>query len=216
MKIRITPRRARWFGAIGIIFLRALGATWRFRMKEDEAFCPEQKSLFACLHGDMLLPVVFYRKKSMVALVSEYGDGEVIARIAKGVGGFIPVRGSSTRGGAKAFLEMIKRFRGNHWVITPDGPRGPRGSVQGGVIQMAAKSGRPIWPLGFAVSRAKRFNSWDRFVLPAPFARIAGVVGEPLKVPPRIDREERRRLADDLERRLADAHEQAAKQLMNW
>ena len=57
----------------------------------------------------------------MVALVSEYGDGEVIARIAKGVGGFIPVRGSSTRGGAKAFLEMIKRFRGNHWVITPDG-----------------------------------------------------------------------------------------------
>ncbi|MDP6930423.1 MAG: hypothetical protein QF412_12045, partial [Planctomycetota bacterium] len=66
MKIRITPRRARWFGAIGIIFLRALGATWRFRMKEDEAFCPEQKSLFACLHGDMLLPVVFYRKKSMV------------------------------------------------------------------------------------------------------------------------------------------------------
>jgi len=81
---------------------------------------------------------------------------------------------------------------------------------------LASESGRAIQPAGFAVSPAWRTNSWDRFVIPRPFARISGYIGDPLVVPPDLPRDERRPYAEELERRMLRAQEQAEEALAHW
>jgi lysophospholipid acyltransferase (LPLAT)-like uncharacterized protein len=105
------------------------------------------------------------------------------------------------------------RDREHPWAITPDGPRGPRGSVQEGVILLASRSARPIVPLGFAASRGKRLSSWDRFLIPLPFSRIVCHHGEAMRIPPHAGRDELARYARELERRLADANARALQRL---
>ncbi|HLU38433.1 MAG TPA: hypothetical protein VK081_03555, partial [Planctomycetota bacterium] len=85
--------------------------------------------------------------------------------------------------------------------------------VHEGVIQLAAEGGRPLYPLGFAFSRGRRLRSWDRFAIPAPFARIVVYLGEPMHVPPDVSRSDRAALARELEARLADAERAAAASL---
>ena len=125
-------------------------------------------------------------------------------------------RGSTTRGGARAFLELVQNHAAVPWSITPDGPRGPRGHVHEGAIMLAAQSGRPIVAGGFAVSRGKRFDSWDRFVVPAPFARVVCHMSEPLEIPAELTRESRAEFARRLEQLLQNAHEEAVRRLDNW
>ena len=214
--MKITPRRARWFGRLGALVLRAVGGTWRIRLHGYFPDLDRPEHLMAFLHGDMLIPALVWRRVPAAIMVSEHGDGEVIAQVVSRLGRHLPIRGSSTRGGARAFLQIVRNQRDMGWAITPDGPRGPRGCVHDGVIQLAAEGGRPIMPAGFAVSRGWRFRSWDRFVVPWPFARIVGFVGEPLPVPTELDREERRRLASELEARLRQAEESAVRALAMW
>ena len=89
-------------------------------------------------------------------------------------------------------------------AVVPDGPRGPRERVQAGVIVLAAATGAPIVPCGFAARPARRLASWDRFLVPLPFARAAVVFGKPAGVPRDADRETARA---DLERVLAEVSE---------
>ena len=130
--------------------------------------------------------------------------------------GYVTARGSTTRGGVKAFLQMVKGPENRAWGMTPDGPRGPRGKVHEGVIQLAAESGRPILPLTYAVSWCKELSSWDRFMIPYPFSRIVQYVGDPLVVPPDIDRTQRGALAKELERRMEEANQEAERSLASW
>lgn len=196
---------------LGAGFLRLLGATWRYRVA-GSPLPPMPDAIGAFLHGDMLMPAIQFRRLRVVVMISQHGDGEVIARVVQRLG-FGAVRGSSTRGGARASLELLRKHHDRPWAITPDGPRGPRGTVHEGVIQIAAESGRPIVPLGYAASSGKQLSSWDRFMIPAPFARIACWQGEPMAVAAGLDREARARLALDLQRRLTEAHEQAVRTL---
>jgi lysophospholipid acyltransferase (LPLAT)-like uncharacterized protein len=123
-----------------------------------------------------------HRNEDVAVVVSEHGDGEIIARIIEGVGNQT-VRGSTTRGGTRALIGMIRALeRGSSAAITPDGPRGPRHVWQTGVFAAARRANAPIVGTGIAVSRAWRFNSWDKFVLPKPFARIDIVYGEPVRI----------------------------------
>jgi lysophospholipid acyltransferase (LPLAT)-like uncharacterized protein len=131
-------------------------------------------------HARLLMLPFAYTGKLIHVLISSHGDGEVIANVIKGFG-FNLVRGSSSKGGGKAFREMVHLARDNHdLAITPDGPRGPSEVVKLGVATLARMSGRPIVPLSFSCSRGKRFASWDRFMLPYPFSRGVIVWGEPL------------------------------------
>ncbi len=172
--------------------------------------------VFAFLHGDMLIPAMLYRSTPAAIMISRHGDGELIAQVVVRLGKHVPVRGSSTRGGARAYLELLRGKAELPWAITPDGPRGPRGCVHEGAVQLAAESGRAIVAAGFAVAAGKSLRSWDRFVIPYPFTRIVGYLEEPLTVPHDVDRRQRQACAAELERRLGHAHEAAAQALAGW
>ena len=130
--------------------------------------------------------------------------------------GYPTVRGSSTRGAASAVREMVREHQDRPWVVTPDGPKGPRGAVKEGLIRLAQESGRPITTLVGAAKPATRFASWDRFTLPWPFARVVVHFGVPLPVPADLDDQGRQALARELERRLADNEKEAETALLNW
>jgi lysophospholipid acyltransferase (LPLAT)-like uncharacterized protein len=114
-------------------------------------------------------------------LVSRHGDGEIITRIMArfGIGA---VRGSSTRGGTAALRQMIAATRQSHIAITPDGPVGPRYEVKDGIISLAALSGQPVFWVSWSSDRVWIFNSWDRFMLPKPFATLRYKASGPLKL----------------------------------
>ncbi|MGB4006508.1 MAG: DUF374 domain-containing protein, partial [Halanaerobiales bacterium] len=102
------------------------------------------------------------------------------------------IRGSSSRGGGRALLSLVRRIReGDSVFITPDGPTGPIHKVKPGTIYLQEKTGVPIIPVGVAIERKKTFASWDRLNFPLPGTRATLVIGEQLILPADRPREER-------------------------
>ncbi|HEB51299.1 MAG TPA: DUF374 domain-containing protein [Desulfobulbus sp.] len=123
------------------------------------------------------------RRYPGVVMVSASRDGEYIARVAE-LMGYLTVRGSSHRGGVRALRQLVHHVRGGrHAGMVGDGSQGPARRLQPGCLLLAAKSGRPVLPVVWAASRYRVFGSWDRTVLPMPFARIHLAYGEPVYVP---------------------------------
>lgn len=118
-------------------------------------------------------------------MVSASEDGEYIARILESLG-FETVRGSKNRQGIAALKSLISivRKKGKNVAIVADGSQGPPLVAQAGAVLLASRTGAPIVPCGWAADRYITFNSWDRTVLPKPFARVVVRMGEPLFVPP--------------------------------
>jgi len=115
-------------------------------------------------------------------LISEHQDGSYIADAAK-LMGFGSTRGSSTRGGSRALLALIRIARSGFPVaVTPDGPKGPVEVMKMGVVQMAKKSGLPFRSASYATRRYWRAGSWDRFYIPRPFTRGVFVLSDPIGV----------------------------------
>jgi len=168
-----------WLRLQGILLvaaplLRLLASTWRVEWRGVPLTRASGSSarLFAFWHGG-LLPIAWaIRGRGIVAMVSEHRDGELIARILRRWG-FALVRGSSTRGGGKVLLGMIRALAdGRDGALTPDGPRGPFEVPHIGAIRAAQRAGVPIMPVRVVASRAWRARSWDRFLVPKPFARV--------------------------------------------
>ncbi|MFZ0389987.1 MAG: lysophospholipid acyltransferase family protein [Calditrichia bacterium] len=142
-----------------------------------------EKIIFLFWHENMIIPLFVHRGQNIHIMVSRHFDGEIIARILHKFG-LQTVRGSSTRGGREAFQEMrrlIKTKQGDV-CFTPDGPTGPRRVLKPGVLRLGAATGAPLVPMGVAVSRGRRLNSWDRLLLVKPFARCILCYGEPFYV----------------------------------
>lgn len=213
--MKLSVRQSKWVARPLALFIRVLGRTWRIRKQGFPCPGPDSQFIEAFLHGHMVPYTYIYRDADQAAMVSEHRDGQFIADIAERMGAKL-ARGSSTRGGARAYLTMLKTHRDCGWVVTPDGPRGPLGSVQEGIIKLASDAGRAIRPHGIAVSSAKRLNSWDEFVIPYPFTRVVEFVGDPIHVPPKIDRTQRQEFAKELERRLGEANREAEIALAKW
>lgn len=211
MKFR-KPWQQRTIGRIGARLIRCLGATWRVR-----ALVPDdpEPAIYLFLHGHIVSAAFVHRDQRHSILISTHRDGEIIAQAAERLG-FDCIRGSSTRGGTRAVLEILREGHSRRVAITPDGPRGPRGKVEPGVVLLAAKAGWKVYPLGFAASRALRLSSWDRFTIPLPFARVVSRLGEPLTPPTDPDRATCERLAGELAERLAAAEEAAERALQSW
>ena len=153
----------------------------------DRCYADGGNVILALWHSQQLMVPFGYRGAGGHVLISQHGDGEIIASIIARFG-HSSVRGSSTRGGARALRELIALGRsGRDLVVTPDGPQGPRQVAKLGVVQLAKTTGLPIFPIVFACSRKKVFQSWDRFVLPKPFARGLFLYGEPITVPRHAD-----------------------------
>ena len=168
---------------LGGLLLRLLGLTWRVRREGGDAFDDmlRRKEAFIIVfwHGEIVPVAWVHRHRDIAPLISRHADGEVIARIVEGLG-YRTVRGSTSRGGVRALLETAQRVNEGVTVgFTPDGPRGPRHVFAPGALIVAHRTGRPIIALGATASRAWRLRSWDRHVIPKPFATITIRYSEP-------------------------------------
>lgn len=146
----------------------------------------ERRYLFAFWHENMLMPAHLYSRPDIHVLISNHTDGQLITDVVHYLG-LRTVRGSTTRGGAKAMLALLRVCRESHVVITPDGPRGPRRALQSGIIYLAAKTGMPIVPVAWGYSNAWRAPSWDRFAVPKPFSKVCCLTLPPLYMPANVN-----------------------------
>jgi hypothetical protein len=172
--------------SVGSFAINLMSKTWRatWEGRENlEAARGEGGGHFITLwHGRMLVPMAHHKGCGWKVLVSQSGDGDTIAPTLKRFG-YGVIRGSATRGGARALREMLDALRaGSVLVITPDGPRGPMHAMNPGLVWMARATGYQIVPAGFVADRAWRMKSWDRFTVPKPFARVVFVYGKPIAI----------------------------------
>ncbi|HYE73034.1 MAG TPA: lysophospholipid acyltransferase family protein, partial [Blastocatellia bacterium] len=124
----------------------------------------------------------FWRHRGIVVMSSRSFDSEYIARFIQRFG-YGAARGSSTRGGKAALIQMIRAVRsGKSAAFTVDGPRGPIYEAKPGAITLAAKSGAAILPFSISLERCWRLPSWDKIEIPKPFSRSFVVIGERLYV----------------------------------
>jgi lysophospholipid acyltransferase (LPLAT)-like uncharacterized protein len=147
-----------------------------------------QRFIYAFYHEVMLFPLYFWSWPEMQILISDHRDGELVTQVVTRMG-FGVVRGSSTRGGARALREMRQRVDRGHLCVTPDGPRGPRRCVHQGLPYLASRTGLPVVAAGMAFQDPWRVGSWDRFAVPRPFCNAVCVAPEAIRVPPDADRE---------------------------
>jgi hypothetical protein len=180
--------------ALGRTVIRLLGASLRLteanRAAVEPLWAEGGPVIYAAWHGRMLmLPYLYGRRRAVHVLASRSRDGEIVSRFARGFG-FRVVRGSTSRGAATAIRALARLLRQEHAEvgIVPDGPRGPRYVAQSGPVLLAKLGRAPIVPLGISASRATVLRSWDELLIPHPFARLAVVFGEPLRVPADADR----------------------------
>jgi lysophospholipid acyltransferase (LPLAT)-like uncharacterized protein len=157
--------------------------TWRYEERNADGFralrAAGRPFLLSLWHGHLLGLTWHWRGQGITVMISEHSDGEIIARIVERWG-FRTVRGSTSRGAGRALLGMVRELKaGREFAITPDGPRGPAGVPQAGVLLASQRSGVPIVPMRGDFSRAWHLRSWDRFAVPKPFARIVITYGDP-------------------------------------
>jgi len=144
--------------------------------------------IYSIWHENLMFTAGVRFKGRFHILISQHADGELVARLCYHLG-YRAVRGSTTRGGARALRELVRHGRRSHLMVTPDGPRGPRRQVQPGIIYTASRTGLPIVPVGVAYRSAWRARSWDRFAVPWPGTLAVAVGKEPIFVPPDLDRD---------------------------
>ena len=194
--------------------MRATCATLRVEtVDEGNYFDTPGGKIFCLWHGRPLGPTARMRGEDLTVLISLSRDGELINSILRSMG-FPALRGSTGPSGARVLAACIKLLRGGRALaVTPDGPRGPSGVAQPGVVAMARKSGCALVPTGSSARPRILLKSWDQFVVPLPFARALTLFGEPIYVPPDADEAaveafrqrlqgEMRRLQDEADRRL--------------
>ena len=203
MKIHLPRGFTAFFGAL---MIRLLGLTWRIEWRETEnieaARRISKQVIFAFWHGRLLVLSYSHRGRNIQVLASEHQDGDLMGRAIRWLG-FGHLKGSTSRGGARALRELAKALKeGNDIGLTVDGPRGPRGVLHQGTVELSRMTGSAIVPISNTSRPRRLFGSWDRFQLPVPFSRVTVAYGEPMLVPEGADREERERLRLELQRRL--------------
>ncbi len=144
---------------------------------------PKEPFIVAFWHGNLLMQPFLYKKvrnnHPIAVMISEHFDGELIARTIAYFG-FSSIRGSKKKGGARVLISAYKKMQAGYDIaITPDGPRGPRYSVAGGIVKLAQKANAPIVPFSYTASTFWQLSSWDRFKIPKPFSTLTFTVGDP-------------------------------------
>jgi len=197
---------------LGYPLINALGHTLRWRVEGLQHLDAIQSSgrqpVMAFWHGRILPAAFYFRRRGIVVITSENFDGEWIARIIERFG-YGTARGSTSRGGRKAILQLVRDMRaGRAAGFTLDGPRGPARVAQAGAVWLASATGNPILPFHLEASSHWSLRSWDRTQIPKPFSTVALVVGEPMDVPHEAPAETLEQARHDLERRLSslEAH----------
>lgn len=194
--------------------VRLIGATVRltveWRVPESELPRPR---IYAGWHGRTFIATRFFRNQGVWTLISQSRDGEMQNQIFKRFG-FQTIRGSTARGGVRAAVEAIKVLRtGAVMAFTPDGPRGPSGVVQEGILLMAQKSGAAIVPCGVSARRRWLARSWDRYLIPKPFTPAIMIFGAPLAVPSDADATTLETIRCELEQAMHELEREAERRM---
>jgi lysophospholipid acyltransferase (LPLAT)-like uncharacterized protein len=214
----VIPHTPRWHQRIGawavFALVRLVAATVRYQYHDRTGFLDGKAgpAIYCVWHNRLPLCLEVYRDyvirrnptAGLAAMVSASKDGAFLASILERFR-VHPVRGSSSRRGPQALLELTTwAERGYDLAITPDGPRGPRYVVQEGIMSLAQLTGLPIVPASYHLNWKLRLNSWDRLQIPLPFARCEFCLGSPVRVPREPSDAERENLRRQLEQTLKD------------
>ena len=179
--------RLRIAGFLGALLIRLWGKTWRITVVDegllDRARRISPSVVFAVWHGRLLALSYSHRSRSIQVLASQHRDGELMGQTIRFLG-FGHVRGSSTRGGARAVRQLVEKLHdGFDLGITVDGPLGPRHVFKTGPLEIAKLSGCAVVPITVSSGRRWQLRSWDGFQVPKPFAKVVIRYGEPVTVP---------------------------------
>ena len=196
MRPRGMRRAAVWPARIG---LHALLSTLHYTLEgEADGSALVQRgepAVFVLWHGRLVPLAHFHRGRGYATLISRSADGDAIAQVAE-AWNYDVVRGSTSRGGSTGLRQLVRHLQGGRPVaLTPDGPRGPAQQMKHGPLLAAQLAGVPILPVTAAADRAWWFGTWDRFLVPKPFARVLVRYGHPLEVPPSVSGAELEQIA---------------------
>ena len=179
-------------GIVGYVATLVLGKLTRFETEGieylEEIEAAGKQPVLVFWHDRILLATYYFRNRNIIVLSSKSFDAEYTARIIKRFG-FGTVKGSSTRGGRAAMVEMIKTIKtlGLPAGFTIDGPRGPRYKVKPGPLLVAKKTGNPIVPFIVEATSFWSLGSWDRLQIPRPLTRALVIVGKPIYLDAKAD-----------------------------
>ena len=184
--MKIEDWRARWLIAFGHRLLQIWARTLRFEIDDRAKVVgapPNERYIGALWHNRLLLlPFVLKRylpNRRGAALISASRDGGLLAELVERFG-YEVVRGSTSRQGASAIRQLADVIaEGKDVVITPDGPRGPAYELGQGIVFLAQQSGAAVVPINMEYTACWRVRSWDRFILPKPFAKVRVIFGAP-------------------------------------
>lgn len=178
-----------WLAGILAFIAKSFSLTFRVSFDDPEGWtktgepCP---AVIAIWHNRILFPACLIPReirKRLTVLISASRDGEYVSAFIKFFGLNV-VRGSSSRGGAQALVELIRETRNGHSVIlTLDGPRGPKYTIHPGAVAISQKTGVPILPLVLNSKSYWQLKSWDRMQIPKPFTKLIFRVGKPIHIP---------------------------------
>ena len=196
-KMKFSIITSRPFIAFVYRFVRLYSLTFRLTVENEQAWMDHIKrggKVLLCFWHQQFFAAIrhfkTYEPYRASLMISRSADGELIGGVAK-LTGFHPVRGSSSRGGREALTEMIDRLRETGLAAhILDGPTGPMGVVKAGVISLASAASAVMVPVYTIADRAWYFNSWDRFMVPKPFARVTLRFGDPIPCPSAENSEE--------------------------
>ena len=188
-KLKIERWLARWLIAFGFRLLQLWARTLRFEIEDRAGVVGRRVTenyIGALWHNRLLVfPFVLRRflpQRHGAALISASRDGDLIADVVQRFG-YDVIRGSSSRLGTSALLHLTGvLMSGSDVVITPDGPRGPAYELGPGIIFLAQKSGAAVVPMNLEYSHCWRLGSWDRFIVPRPFAKVRVLINRPYRV----------------------------------
>lgn len=198
--------------------IRLLNATYRYQYvglenkEKARQLSPNRTFVYAIWHQNLVAGILSHCDEPYTMIISESKDGELVAVTCQKFG-HNPARGSSTRGGKKALIEVVKKIKaGFPAALTVDGPKGPSKVVKPGVIEMARLSRSPIITMSPYPTRFWTFKkSWDQFRFPKPFSKIVVVIGEPIIVDDSISREHFNELALTIANKINEGEVKARK-----
>ncbi len=190
------------------LLIRSIGRTIRYEIEGWENFeaitHAGKLPIYAFWHDRIFASTYFFRNRGIAVITSQSKDGEYIARFIQRLG-YGAIRGSSTRGGVGALVDMIKVMRsGTAAAFTLDGPKGPRYVAKAGAVLLAKKTGNPIMPFVVECRSFRTVGSWDRMQIPRPFTRAKLMIAEPIYVSPKADDIEIERKLAELQASLDD------------
>ena len=188
-KLKIEGWLGRWLIAFGFWLLQIWARTLRYEIDDRAGVVSKpvtENYIGALWHNRLLIfPLIlrwFLPNRHGAALISASRDGDLLADAIHRFG-YDVVRGSSSRLGASAILQLTETLAaGRDVVITPDGPRGPAYKLGPGIIFLAQKSGAAVLPMNLEFSHCWRLGSWDRFIVPRPFSKVRVLIGQLYRV----------------------------------